>query len=189
MIIIKLENIKITAQENKNPSAENLFSGTPGLVPSVPLMLRLFLVGACPTGTYGGGRQPGEGGLHTGPYSVSLWTGLFLIRNPKQWLHDYASCSSCLGLNGWGHSHSECMPPHPTEPVNHIQPTNSGPPCNCYRALSISCSFLCLSSFGCILKTVRLPCFCKDLTIPASQCSLNWTSCCLNGAVCPSPRH
>lgn len=84
---------------------------------------------------------------------------------------------------------SVCHPMWQWEMVNHIQPTNSGPPCNCYRALSISCNFLCLSSFGCILKTVRLPCFCKDLTIPASQCGLNWTSCCLNGAVCPSPRH
>ena len=45
---------------------------------------------------------------------VSLQTGLFLIGNPTQWLHGCASCSSCLGLSGWGRSRSECMPPHPT---------------------------------------------------------------------------
>lgn len=122
--------------------------------------------------------------------TFSLWTGLFLIGNPKQWLHAGASTSSCWGsMAGGTVAVSACHPIPQCKSVNHIQLTNSGPPCNCYRALSISCNFLCLSSFGCILKTVRLPCFYKDLTIPASQCSLNWTSCCLNGEVCPSTRH
>lgn len=147
-------------------------------------------VQTCSCRLYGRGWQPGLGGIYAGPYSLSLWTGLFLIGNPKQWLHDCASSSSCWGsMAGDTVAVSACHPFRQCKSVNHIQPINSGPPCNCYRALSISCNFLCLSSFGCILKSVRLPCFCKDLTIPASQCSLNWTSCCLNGAVCPSPRH
>lgn len=45
--------------------------------------------------------------------TLVLMDGPFSNCSPKVVVPDYASCSSCWGLHGWGQSHSECMPPHP----------------------------------------------------------------------------
>lgn len=188
----------------KNPTAENLSSRTWISVTSTQhLLTRVNLAGPVwPLRLCKGPQLPKlatsvqeTGSVWKGtsavvPGSVALLTA-FSHWQPRSWFQDDTSCGSCLGLLSPRDSRSKCPLPHPDSGSWLItcNPPNSGLPCNCYRALSISCDFLCLSTFGCILKSVRLPCFCKDLTIPATQCSLNWTSCCLNGAVCPSPRH
>ena len=47
------------------------------------------------------------------PSALVLTDGPFSNRSPKVAVPDYASCSSCWGLNGWGQSRSKCTPPHP----------------------------------------------------------------------------